>query len=406
MGKRINAFVDLANAGGICGWLLLMQPLLSFVFSRRRDPNAYAAVDASAMVFILYAVVCFLFSMRELNTQSSILGRKLLFKSPLALFLVYSLYGLVSLFWSVNLSLSGYRAFECIAMMTMMIAIVQKLFERGNTSIVIDWVILYVVVDIVFSVTRALAYTTNIFELLQRSQMMATVFFFMALYYKPKRWWHYLIMAMSIFSMSTVSYIGMALGCVSTFYSQQKYRTIAFLGALILGTVIVAVGPYRFVKDTVFFDKKEISIHETSGRDHIMEVSMKALVDRPEGYGFVAGERFLLNRRGMGGVINGHNSLFSAAIGLGIPGIVLISLFFLMMARTAFSRHIPPEYRATIIGCFIVGFLQCMGNPGLGSRVYGGWMPVMFLCVTICGFYVNSKYFEPYEDAEQTEDEE
>lgn len=94
------------------------------------------------------------------------------------------------------------------------------------------------------------------------------------------------------------------------------------------------------------------------------------------------------------GAINGHNSFISASISLGYAGIILLLIFFLKMFCTTFSRYIPPEYRAPLIGCFLVGFLQCMGNPGLGSRVYGGWIPVMFLFTLICGFYVNNKFYD------------
>ena len=80
-------------------------------------------------------------------------------------------------------------------------------------------------------------------------------------------------MIMSIFSMSTVAYIGMALGSVSTFFGQKRYRTAVILAFMILGTVIAVIGPYKFIKDTVFFDKESISIHETTGRDKIMEVA-------------------------------------------------------------------------------------------------------------------------------------
>lgn len=403
--ERINSFISLANAGGICGWLLLVRPVMTLVFSRQRDLKAYSAVDASAMIFIVYACICFYYSVRELNLGRAFWGRKVLFSSPLTWFLAYSVYGVISIFWSVNLPLTGFRAFECLSMMFLMVVILQNLFESKDIDTIIDWTILFVTVDIVFSILLKLKYTFNFFEILQSSQMMATVFFYMALYYVPKSWWHYLILILSIFSMSTVAYIGMAMGCISTFFGQKRYRIYAFFGAFALGIVITVVGPYKFVKDTVFFDKKEISVHETTGRDKIMNVAIQALSDKPEGYGFFAGEPYLLYSKRLG-AINGHNSLFSAAIGLGVPGIILISIFFIMMSKATFSRYMPTKYRASLIGCFIVGFLQCMGNPGIGSRIYGGWIPVMFVFTLICGFYVNGKYYDIYEETEETIDEE
>lgn len=390
--RWITSFCGLVNTAGICGWMLIARPVIYLIFSRRRDLNAYATVDASAFVFIIYAVMCFFFSLRELNNKDAGFGRRLIYRSPLFWFVLYTILGAVSMLWSVNLELTGFRAFECFSMLALIIAIVQKLFEQDDFDIIIHWTLLYVTVDIVFSLIRALSYTTDVMMLLQTSQMMSTVFFFMALYDTHKRWYHYLILVMAIFSMSTTAYIGMALGCISLFWGKQKYRIHVLIGAAILGCTILIVGPYKFVKETVFFEKETISLHETSGRDKIMNVAVDALLQKPEGYGFFAGEPYLLYAKRLG-AINGHNSLFSAAIGLGIPGIVLISIFFLGMFRIVLSRYIHAEYKPSLIGCFMVAFLHCMGNPGLGSRVFGSWLPVMFLCMLVCGFYVQGKYY-------------
>ncbi len=391
--SKIKSFYDLAAIGGNSGMLLLIRPLIYLIFSRRRELNAYSSVDASAMIFILYAIVCFFVAVKDLNHNDKSLGRDIFIHSPVLWVLLYTALAMVSMLWSVNLQLTGFRAFECLSMTMLMAAAVQNLFYQGDLKLVIQWTVLYVTVDIIFSIIRALSYITNIFELLQTSQMMATTFFYIALFQSGKRWGNYLIIIMSIFSMSTVAYVGMALGSISTFWGHPKYRLTVFLAFLILSSAIAVIGPYKFVKDTVFFDKESISIHETTGRDKIMDVAFEALKKKPEGYGFFAGEPYLLYAKNLG-AINGHNSLFSAAIGLGIPGILLIVLFFIMMTKTVFSRYIPPKYRASLIGCFIVLFLQSMGNPGIGSRVFGGWIPTMFATVLICGFYVYGKYYE------------
>lgn len=388
----INTVINLANAGGICGWLILIKPLIYLIFSRRRDLNAYSSVDSSAMVFIIYTFICFYFSIRELQKQDSVFARELITRSPLKWFMFYTILGMASILWSVNPQLTGFRAFECLSMMMLMIVIVHNLFSNNDFDTITKWSILYVIDDIIFSLIRAIRYTTDISALLQTSQMMATVFFFMALYYTRKRWYHYLIMIMSVFSMSTVAYIGMALGSISVFWNKPKYRTWVFMGTLVLISIITIIGPYKFIKDTVFFDKKTISIHETTGRDKVMYVAIEALSDKPEGYGFFAGEPYLLYAKHLG-AINGHNSFLSASIGLGYAGVLLLLIFFLGMFAAVFSRYIPYKYRATLIGCFIVGFLQCMGNPGIGSRVFGGWLPVMYLFTLICGFYICGKYY-------------
>lgn len=398
----IRAFYGLVAMGGTSGMALLIRPLIYMIFARRRELNAYSVVDVSAMVFIIYAVVCFFIALRDLSSRDKPFGRDIFIHTPILWIILYTAMGMLSMLWSVNLELTGFRAFECLSMTMLIVATVQNLFYRGDLKLIIQWTILYVTLDIILSIARALTYTTNIPMLLQTSQMMATTFFYIAVYQSGKKWWNYLIIAMSIFSMSTVAYIGMALGSISAFFMNSKYRVPVFIAALILGSAIAVIGPYKSVKETVFFDKETISIHETTGRDKIMDVALQALKKKPEGYGFFAGEPYLLYSKNLG-AINGHNSLFSAAIGLGVPGIILLILFFIMMVRTAFSKYIPPEYRASLIGCFIVAFLQCMGNPGIGSRVFGGWMPTMFATVLICGFYIYGKYYQEIQD---TDDEE
>lgn len=391
--RKIHALYELATTGGGCGIMLLIRPLIYMIFARQRDLNAYASVDASAVIFILYAIICFFLSARELNHKRNTFGRALFIHTPLLWILLYTLLGMVSMIWSVNLQLTGFRAFECMSMTMLMAVIIQNLFYRGGCKTVIQWTILYVTVDIICAIIRALSYTTDVMMLLQSSQMMATTFFYLVLFRKSKRWWDYLIIIMAVFSMSTVAYIGMALGSISTFFGPKKYRGLVTLVFMILGIIIAMIGPYKFIKNTVFFDKQSISLQETTGRDKIMDVALEALAEKAGGYGFFSGEPYLLRSRGLG-AINSHNSLFSAAIGLGVPGVLLMLIFFLTMIKTVFSRYIPPEYRASLIGCFCVLFLQSMGNPGIGSRVFGGWMPTMFATVLICGFYVYGRYYK------------
>jgi len=57
---------DFFRVVGLPGWLLLAQPILFILLSRRRALNAYASVDASAVVFIIYAVFAFMSDIRKL----------------------------------------------------------------------------------------------------------------------------------------------------------------------------------------------------------------------------------------------------------------------------------------------------------------------------------------------------
>ena len=163
--QKIQSLYKLAAMGGGCGLLLLVRPLLYSIFARRRDLNAYASVDASAVVFIVYAVICFFLAARELNRKEKTFGRDLFIHTPLLWLSLYTVLGMVSMIWSINLQLTGFRAFECMSMTMLMVAVVQNLFYHGGCKTVIQWTMLYVTVDIIFSITRALSYTTNVMML-------------------------------------------------------------------------------------------------------------------------------------------------------------------------------------------------------------------------------------------------
>ncbi len=393
--SRWRKIQSLAGSAEMCGWLLLVHPVLSLLTNRQRELEQYATVDVSAAISIIYTILCFIAVILEGRKHYSFLGRKTLFRTPMVWFLIYTLYGLVSMFWSVNVQLTGYRAFECLTMMLLMLQVWRRLFAQHDLAKVMDWCMLWVGLQVICQIISTLRWTTDPLRVLGSSQMVATTFFFMALYHPHKRWTHWLIMVMAIMSGSTVAYIGMAIGTVSIFWGKTKYKVPVFIFALFAGMFIYSYGPQKFIKDTVFYDKEAIALDQTSGRDQVMETTLFSLQQNPKGYGFFAGEPYILYQSYQG-AINGHNSFFSAAMGLGYVGIVMLFIFFLGMFRVTFYRGIPREYRQPLIGCFFVGFLHCMGNPGIGSRIYGSWMPVMLLFTLICSFYA---YFKNHQYA-------
>lgn len=377
----------------LAGWILLARPVIYLLFSRRRDLDAYATVDTSAVVFIVYSFFAFYIGSKKIFHTKERIGKSILFKSPILWFLFYSFLGVVSMLWSVNPTLSGFRAFECIATMLLIVAVIKELFTTGNLRYVVLWSIFYCTWDIAFALIRTLQWTTNLSILLESSQMMATTFFFMALYFTPRKWYNYLIMVMSIFSMSTVAYIGMALGAISAFWTKGNAKLITIIVAIALLLTTLWMGPQKFLKQTIFFDKAEISLEVTSGRDQLMYTTIACVERNPFGLGFFAAEPYVIYSSGYGGAISAHNSLFSAGMGMGFPGIILLSIFFISMGSCVFSRFIPKPYRPILIGCFCVAFLHCMGNPSVGTRVFGAWIPCMYVFVLISAFYVYGRYY-------------
>lgn len=382
------------------GWLLLLNPVIYFLFSRRRDLSEYATVDTSAIVFILYSVCALIMGYRVIFKQNSEFGKDIIKSSPIVVFIIYTVLCFVSALWSVNYVLTLYRAFECLAWTLLIVSVIQQLFETGNFRYVIQWSLIYCAWNILWGILRTAQWSTDIWQILQASQMTATVFFFMALYTTPWRWYNWLIFVMSIFSMSTVAYIGMALGSISAFFAQSKAKIIAFVGAFLLLIATFVIGPYTILKDTIFNDKESISLSETSGRDYLLEVTLKTLEENPWGQGFFAAEPYVLYNIHFG-AISAHNSLSSAAMGMGYPGIAIFAVFLIAMWIVTFSKYIDDSYRAILIGCMCVAFLHCMGNPSVGTRVYGAWTSCMYIFVLTCGFYIFGKYYEKRELVEQ-----
>lgn len=395
---------DFFRVVGLPGWLLLAQPILFILLSRRRALNAYASVDASAVVFIIYAVICFYVGYKKIVESNTGFSKLILFKSPLIWLFIYTIVSFISSIWSVVPTLTAFRAFECLSMILIILACIQNLFEYNNPKLILVWSLLYATWEGIWAIIRTLRWTTDISILLESSQFFATTFFFIALYLAPQKWYNYLIILLSVFSMSTVAYIGMALGSVSSFWiNNLKGKIIAYSMAFMLLLTIILMGPENLIKNTIFFDKDEVSLENTTGRDRLMNAALESISDHPMGLGFFAAEPYVLYAKHLGG-ISAHNSLFSAGMGLGYPGIILISMFFLSLCIALFSKHIDIRMKPYLIGCCCVAFLHCMGNPSVGSRVYAAWIPGVYIFILTCCFYVYGKYYDSLSDEESESD--
>ena len=135
----------------IAGWVLLIRPIIYLLFSRRRDLNAYSAIDFSAIIFILYAFVACIIGYKVIFQSNSDLGKRILRNSPITWFLAYTFLCLVSMLWSINPFLTGFRAFECIANALLIVAVIQRLFDTGSLKYVILWSVFFCTWDIIWS---------------------------------------------------------------------------------------------------------------------------------------------------------------------------------------------------------------------------------------------------------------
>lgn len=382
--------------GSTPGYLLIGYYAIQSIFARGKLDAA--AIDPTAVLFAAYSMLCLFYGVNYIYKHYK--GQlKKIFNGPMLWFTLYTVFGGISALWSLQPALSAYRAVECFGMMIIMLATILRLARYNNINLILDWTAVYVFITILI---RFIQYIINGAPIIPQigyggafecAQMIATIFCFIAWFHVKRKFIKYTIIIFALFSMSTTGYIGMALGMLAYFKGNNKQKRIAYFGSVVILILCMYYGPMTLLKNTVFIERSEISIEKTSGRDQVWEMGFEWAKERPlHGYGFVAGETYLIRLgEGKTAVIGMHNTFMSALVGEGLIGLFLISMFWISMFVYVLSKKIPIHYRTLLISSFIASFIQSIANPGIGFRVYGSWMAAMYICILIC---VISKY--PY----------
>ncbi|WP_282781033.1 O-antigen ligase family protein [Phaeodactylibacter xiamenensis] len=379
-------FYQFHKYGGLAGFLLYFYGILLIFLRRRRELEAVATIDTSALIQIAYAAICFIVGITGFISSKNV--RNIQLNTPLKFLLSFHLLGFISIAWSVSPSLTGYRAFECITYSLLILVTLNNVFQKKGVEILLKWVLFYAVFSIFTSViARAKLAGMNIFSLqtLLNEQMNSTPYFFFALLLPSALIIKILILGISIFSLSNTAYAGMVLGSSSFISGNKSLKILFFVTLFFLGLIISTYGIIPFLQNTVFYGKQGVGLEYTTGRDIIFEYSWQQALKKPlTGYGFVAGDTFVINQRFDRGAIGAHNGLLSALLGMGYPGALLFSIFLIKMFFLSRDKVLPNLYRSVFMGSAILIIVQTMGNPGLGTRVYGTWMPAMVIFTTTC----------------------
>lgn len=380
------------------GFLLIGYYIIQFAFARQRSDMG--AVDASAAVFALYALGCGLYSIRLLckGINKRFLNWVFL-KSPIKWFGFYTLLCLVSSLWSSNVMLSAYRAVECTGFLLLNMAVICTLIHRCAFRQVMLWSVTYAFLNILF--TFGVGLNGGLSLALYNSQFPSTIFFYLAFYLAPTKYMKYPMMAVAFLCKSVTGYAGMALGMCSLMFGNRKYRALGVVLGLGIFIAVSTMGVDDFLNQTLFASKGgamvdgQLDEGKTSGRTRIWGETEEIIQSQGRqwiGFGFVVGEMMLARLIIGGQVIGMHNGFLSAYVGTGYIGLFLFSIFILSVLWLAFRNHIPKEYRAVLIACVCVILFHTYGNPGLGFRVYGTWMPAMFVITLMVGMEYKSKY--------------
>jgi len=388
--------------GGLPGYLLLGYYVIQFAFARSKSDMA--AVDTSAMIFAAYALGAGLYSFKQLSKGANKRFLSWVFtKSPVKWFGLYTLLCLISALWSPNLTLSAYRAVECIGLLLLNMSCVCYIIQRYDYRTIMLWSVTYAFLNLCLTFANGIV-RIDLNYALYACQFPATIFFYLAFYCAPKKYIKYPMMLIAFMCKSVTGYCGMVLGMCSFMFGNRKYRVMGILIAVAVIAAMSSMGVEQFLNETIFASKGGVIVNgqidndKTSGRSDIWENANEMMVHENRqwhGFGFVVGE-MMMAREFIGiQVIGMHNGFLSAYVGTGYIGLFLFTLFMVMVAWLTYRNHIPKEQRQVLIACVCVILVHTYGNPGLGFRVYGTWMPAMFIVMLTIGMEYKSLFLRP-----------
>ncbi len=382
---RIMPLRLLIRQGGMAGYLLLLGEPLALVTTRQRA-EGYDSVDGSAMIQIAYAFVCVLCAVRYLASPQNRGAARILFRRPIVFFLLYCLLCGASALWSPNPVYTAFMAFQCMAFLMLIVVALCEVDRQCSTQDVVEWVMLWGIWAMFWAITvkvRMLGVGAVVYPF-ALIKLLPGAFFFLGLYLCRRRLFGWIVVAFTILSLARSNYFGLVPGLLCGVLvgdRKAKMLTVGCVGILIV--CILAFGVEEVVQNTLFYGKEGIGWEYTTGRDKIFSLSWELSLDRPiVGYGFVAGERDIL-LDSYRAAISTHNMFFSAFMGVGFLGPVLLSLYFVGTLVVCAGKGVPGAWRFSFTATVFMVFTVSMTNPGLGGRVYGAWVPSVIVMTVI-----------------------
>lgn len=376
--KNILPIHTLFKAAGLPGYLLFSVNVLYFFVTRRRELNDYAAIDDSAIYQIIFILGLFLVSVYLLIKEPQKI--KFLFSSPQVFLFLYTIVCFLSMLWTPNLFLTGFRAFESLTYLILISLVAYNLITKVSFHNTIEWAILWVIWDIFWSVALEIKFSGFSYLVwpFRASRLVVPIFFFFALMLSKQNYLKYIILVFSILSFSNKVFIGIALGLIGFVFGDSKAKGWLFLIIVPLLVAIIFVDFEEILLNTVLYGREDVSVTNMSGREKIWEIAWNAFLQEPIiGYGFVSGENLVLYDK-FKGAINSHSFLFSGLLGTGITGTLCLLAYFWSAFKKASSKYFPlNKFRPAMVSTVIMSLVVSSSAPGVGSRVYGSWVPVV-----------------------------
>ena len=384
--SKLLSVKQLIKAAGLPGYFLLFNNILIFFVKRRRSLEEFSSIDNSAIIQIGFTFLIFGFAFNALFLKSTV-RTKLLFVNPNKFLLLYIIVCFLSAFWAPNITVTVYRAFESLTYLMLISWTVYNLSSRLDVQNIIEWLVFWGFWNIFWSITTnlklggldSLAYISDV------ARLSYPIAIFFALFLSKRKFFKYIILILAFFSFSNKIYLGFVMGMLGLLFGNIKNKGLIFLLIISLFGLLFFIDLETLLKSTVFVGREEISIENSSGRDKVWQLAWNAFKESPiEGYGFVSGENAILYDK-FRGAISTHSFLFSGLLGTGLLGTVFLVLYYFSIFKIGFNTYWPKnKWKVAIIGTLIMSFVLSLTAPGVGGRVYGSWIPVVFVITVIC----------------------
>lgn len=390
--RKVRSFIFTA---GWPGALLLFYPVLIVLVTRGRVLSNASSVDASSVIQIAYLGLCTLAIYRELITKPQGFFKAIIFKSPFLYLILYIVLCFLSTLWSSNLFLTFYRSFESLVFLFLIAMTVKILIESYDYTTVIKWTIWFafwnLFVGILFRIKLGGIGSVSIPFL--PSRLFFPLFFFIVVILGKKILPKILTFLVVILGLSNKIFIGIALGSLGLIKGNNRGKFLIIVVLSAIGFLISYIGLNDLLLNTLFYGRDSVGLEDSSGRNQVWSYLLSKSEESPFiGYGFVSGEIDLLNNSAFKGAINAHNSIISAIISVGYLGLIILGLFFISIFNLVLKLKVKSKKtKAAFVGTVIVIFVVSMSAPGIGGRVYGSWIPSIYLISLIIGL---RKYYK------------
>ena len=378
--SNITPLRHLIRQAGVHGYLLLAGPLLTFYTARGRS-EGYDSVDTSAAIQIAYAMLIFVFSVRYLMLPCGKRALVFLLSRPTVYLLLFIMMCIFSFSWSEKPLYSAFMGFQSLAFLMLLTVILDRLRISCTAQDIVEWLLLWIVWQIFWGLMVRIVRGGLTYNIFATGRLQTGILFFLAIYISRRKLFKWIVMAFALFSGSNKMYAGMIPGAFLGIFSEsRKIKLVSSVGAVVLISGLIYFGLEPVLQETVFHGRAGVGIEYTSGRDWMWEQSLDLIREKPIlGYGFVSGERDRLFV-----AISVHCMLLSAALGVGIIGPLLLFLYFLETIVLCFGKKLPRNWLIGFLATIGISFVFSMTAPGLGGRVYGGWVATVFVMTMIC----------------------